>query len=43
MAYPPIEPYETGMLETGDGNLIYWETCGNPDGGPADRDRRVTR
>lgn len=34
MAYPPIEPYATGMLDTGDGNLIYWETCGNPDGVP---------
>jgi proline iminopeptidase len=33
--YPPIEPYETGMLDTGDGNSIYWETCGNPDGVPA--------
>ncbi len=32
MSYPPIEPYETGMLDTGDGNSIYWETCGNPDG-----------
>ncbi len=35
MPYPPIEPYATGMLDTGDGNLIYWETCGNPDGVPA--------
>ena len=35
MPYPPIEPYETGMLDTGDGNLVYWETCGNPDGVPA--------
>ena len=34
MGYPPIEPYETGMLDTGDGNLVYWETCGNPDGVP---------
>ncbi|HEX5597390.1 MAG TPA: prolyl aminopeptidase [Micromonosporaceae bacterium] len=34
VAYPPIEPYETGLLDTGDGNLIYWETCGNPDGIP---------
>jgi proline iminopeptidase len=34
MANPPIEPYETGMLDAGDGNLIYWETCGNPDGMP---------
>jgi proline iminopeptidase len=32
--YPPIEPYETGLLGTGDGNDIYWETCGNPDGLP---------
>ncbi|MGN6677361.1 MAG: prolyl aminopeptidase [Streptosporangiaceae bacterium] len=35
MPYPPIEPYETGMLDIGDGNSIYWETCGNPDGVPA--------
>jgi len=34
VAYPPIEPYETGMLDTGDGNLVYWEACGNPDGLP---------
>jgi proline iminopeptidase len=34
-AYPDIEPYQTGMLDTGDGNLLYWETCGNPDGVPA--------
>jgi proline iminopeptidase len=33
--YPPIEPYETGLLETGDGNSIFWEACGNPDGVPA--------
>jgi proline iminopeptidase len=33
--YPPIEPYATGLLDAGDGNLIYWETCGNPDGVPA--------
>jgi proline iminopeptidase len=35
MPYPPIEPYETGMLDTGDGNLVYWEACGNPRGIPA--------
>ena len=23
------------MLDVGDGNLVYWETCGNPDGKPA--------
>ncbi|MFI7697409.1 prolyl aminopeptidase [Nonomuraea sp. NPDC049655] len=33
--YPSIEPYEHGMLDVGDGNLIYWEVCGNPDGKPA--------
>ncbi|HTZ90941.1 MAG TPA: prolyl aminopeptidase [Streptosporangiaceae bacterium] len=30
-----IEPYASGLLDTGDGNLVYWETCGNPDGVPA--------
>ncbi len=30
--YPAIEPYEHGMLDVGDANHIYWETCGNPDG-----------
>jgi proline iminopeptidase len=34
-AYPEIEPYEHGRLDVGDGNLVYWETCGNPDGKPA--------
>ena len=33
--YPPIEPYEHGMLDVGDGHLLHWETCGNPDGKPA--------
>jgi proline iminopeptidase len=33
--YPDTEPYDTGLLDTGDGNLVYWETCGNPDGVPA--------
>jgi proline iminopeptidase len=33
--FPPIEPYDHGMLDVGDGNLVYWETCGNPDGKPA--------
>ncbi|KAA2263844.1 prolyl aminopeptidase [Solihabitans fulvus] len=32
--YPEIEPYEQGMLDVGDGNLVYWETSGNPDGRP---------
>jgi proline iminopeptidase len=33
--YPEIEPYDHGMLDVGDGNHVYWETCGNPDGKPA--------
>jgi proline iminopeptidase len=33
--YPPTGPYDQGMLDVGDGNLIYWETRGNPDGKPA--------
>ena len=33
--FPPIEPYDHGLLDVGDGNLVYWETCGNPDGKPA--------
>ena len=33
--YPEIEPYEHGMLAVGDGNRIYWETCGHPLGKPA--------
>ncbi|MGK5497091.1 prolyl aminopeptidase [Streptomyces sp. URMC 125] len=33
--YPPVEPYGTGTLDVGDGNRVYWETCGNPDGRPA--------
>ncbi|MBC6460493.1 prolyl aminopeptidase [Actinomadura sp. HBU206391] len=33
--YPPIEPYDSGMLEVGDGNALYWEICGNPEGKPA--------
>jgi proline iminopeptidase len=33
--YPEISPYESGMLDVGDGNVVYWETCGNPNGKPA--------
>lgn len=32
--YPPIEPYETGELLVGDGQRVYWEQSGNPDGRP---------
>jgi len=33
--YPAIEPYDHGMLDVGDANLVYWEVCGNPHGKPA--------
>ena len=33
--YPPIEPYASGWLDVGNGQRVYWETCGNPDGKPA--------
>ncbi|MCP2336595.1 prolyl aminopeptidase [Actinomadura rupiterrae] len=33
--YPPIEPHTHGMLPVGDGQELYWEECGNPDGKPA--------
>ncbi len=33
--YPEIEPYDSGLLPVGDGQEIYWETIGNPEGKPA--------
>ena len=35
MLYPEIEPHDHGMLDVGEGNLVYWEVCGNPNGKPA--------
>lgn len=32
--YPPIEPYDYRVLDTGDGHHIYVEQCGNPKGVP---------
>jgi proline iminopeptidase len=32
--YPPIEPYDTGVLFAGDGQRIHYEQSGNPDGKP---------
>src|SRR5437870_8403456 len=32
--YPAIEPYETGMLDVGEGHRLYWELSGNPTGKP---------
>lgn len=33
--YPEIEPFRSGLLDTGDGHKIYWELVGNPAGKPA--------
>jgi proline iminopeptidase len=33
--FPPIEPYDSGMLDVDDRHRIYWECCGNPAGKPA--------
>ncbi|GGD13745.1 prolyl aminopeptidase [Aureimonas glaciei] len=33
--FPPIEPYDSGRLDVGDGHSLYWELCGNPQGRPA--------
>jgi proline iminopeptidase len=33
--YPPIEPYDSGYLDVGDGHSVYYEQCGNPRGKPA--------
>jgi proline iminopeptidase len=32
--FPNIDPFETGMLDVGDAQQIYWECSGNPDGRP---------
>lgn len=33
--YPPIEPFEKGVLDVGDGHRIYWERCGTRGAKPA--------
>ncbi|MEO6500384.1 MAG: prolyl aminopeptidase [Jatrophihabitantaceae bacterium] len=33
--YPLPEPTGEGLLDVGDGNRIFWQTFGNPDGKPA--------
>lgn len=33
--YPEIEPYETGMLDVGDGHTVYWERIGTKGAKPA--------
>ena len=32
--YPDFAPYETGMLDVGDGHKLWWELSGNPIGKP---------
>ena len=32
--YPEIDPSATGLLDVGDGQVLYWETTGNPAGRP---------
>ncbi|QIG38816.1 prolyl aminopeptidase [Microbacterium sp. 4R-513] len=32
--YPRIKPYERGQLIVGDGQRVYWEQSGNPEGKP---------
>lgn len=34
-AITPVEPYDHGYLDVGDGNRVYWEVCGHPAGQPA--------
>lgn len=33
--YPPVEPYDSGYLDVGDGHSIYYEQSGKPEGKPA--------
>jgi proline iminopeptidase len=33
--FPPIEPYQSGMLDVGDGHQLYWERSGTPGAKPA--------
>jgi proline iminopeptidase len=33
--YPAIDAYDHGRLDVGDGQFVYWEVSGNPDGKPA--------
>ncbi|GGS41594.1 prolyl aminopeptidase [Actinokineospora fastidiosa] len=33
--FPPIEPHDSGMLDVGDGDRVYWEVVGDPEGKPA--------
>ena len=32
--YPPIEPFDSGRFDVGDGHSLYWERCGTPGAKP---------
>ena len=32
--FPEIDPYESGFLDAGEGQNLYWEACGTPAGKP---------
>jgi proline iminopeptidase len=33
--YEPGDPHASGLLDVGDGNQVYWQASGNPEGKPA--------
>ncbi|AHB49530.1 proline iminopeptidase [Hyphomicrobium nitrativorans NL23] len=33
--YPPLDLFNEGFLDTGDGHTLYYAECGNPNGAPA--------
>ncbi len=35
MIYPQCDPFAKGLLAVSNGNEIYWEASGNPEGKPA--------
>jgi proline iminopeptidase len=32
--FPPVTPFESGVLDVGDGHALYWEQCGSRTGTP---------
>jgi len=34
LLYPPLDANQSGVLDVGDGHLVYWEESGAPDGKP---------
>src|SRR4051794_28070185 len=33
--FPASDPTDSGLLDVGNGNAVYWDVRGNPDGTPA--------